>query len=55
MYNIKVKHMEQNYDAIPNKEFWVSLPGLIAAGFDFTKQKVQALINKDGSGYSAVP
>jgi len=46
--------MEKNYDAIPNKEFWVSLPGLVAAGFDFSKQKVQTLINRGNGGYNAV-
>jgi len=43
----------EKYDAIPNKDFWTSLPGLVAAGFDFSKQKVQAVINRD-SGSSAL-
>lgn len=56
-YNMKVKHLEK-FDAIPNKEFWTSLPGLVAAGFDFTKQKIQEQIDKHrggGSSYSGLP
>eukprot|EP00035_Acanthoeca_spectabilis_P021266 m.437246 g.437246 ORF g.437246 m.437246 type:complete len:272 (+) comp18087_c0_seq1:91-906(+) len=50
-YNIKVKGMDK-YEAVPNKEFWQSMPGLISDGFEFTKNNVKAFIEKHRGGSS---
>jgi len=44
-YNIKYKGMDK-YEAVPHKEFWMSLPGLVKAGCEFTKVKAQELYQK---------
>jgi hypothetical protein len=51
---LQVKGMDK-YDAPPNKEFWVTIPGLIGAGFEFTKVKVKEFIDKRrGGGYATL-
>jgi len=46
-YNWKVKGAEPS-ERVPNKEFWLGLPGLIKDGFVFTKNKIR------GNDYAAL-
>ena len=52
-YNMKYQQL-QGLDALPNKGFWIEVPGLVKDGAFFTVEKLQMLLDKTKAAYQTL-